>query len=352
MWIAVMMMASSIGVPTDPSRIAGSNVADDCQFPGVVALRAGSISCTGTVVHPRVMVTAAHCLAEGVPDRIRFGESYSSWERRIDVLYCGVDPDYAQTESTADDVGYCVFADPVDIAPIPLLTSCETDALQPGTVAVIAGYGVAEEEDSFYGRKRYAFTTIASELRSDGTIRVGDEGASGCIGDSGGPALMQLADGTWRAIGVLSWSPECGTASSTYLVLADRVAWLEAETGFDVTPCWDEDGAWEDGPDCAGFDADPREFDSDWNHFCDGARIEPVLTCEPIVNDTSTSSSDGSSSSDGASSSSAEDSTSTGEPAASGDGGCGCRSDGDPHARVFAMICMLCALVSRTRRSG
>ncbi len=345
-----MIVAAAVSAPFDPLPIGGSNVADECQFPGVVALRSGSTSCTGTVVHERVVVTAAHCLAEGAPDRIRFGESYTSWERRIDVVECGVDPDYAQTEASADDLGYCVLADPVDIAPIPLLAGCEMDAVHPGTVAAIAGYGVEQDEGGSYGRKRYAFTTVASELREDGTIRVGDEGASGCIGDSGGPAIVQLADGTWRALGVLSQSPACGTGPSTYRTLVDRIAWLEAESGFDVTPCWDDDGAWEAGPACAGFDADPRESDGDWIQFCDGERIEPTQTCEPTIADTSSSS--GGETTDASSSSSSEGSSSTGEPAATSDAGCGCTAHGAPRAGFFAMIWVAYVGVRRTRRSG
>lgn len=347
MWIAVIALAAAIrSGPTEPVPIGGGNVVDDCQFPGVVAIRAGDTSCSGTIVHPRVMVTAAHCLASGVPDRIRFGESYSSWERRIDVLRCDANPDYEESEAARDDFAVCVLADPVDeLAPIPLIAGCETDALQEGTVAVIAGYGVTDEGGA-YGRKHYAFTTLASELRSDGTIRVGDEGASGCNGDSGGPALVQLEDGTWRAIGVLSHSPDCGTGPSTYRVLADRIAWLEEKSGFDLSPCWDEDGAWEQGPECAGFDADPRASTEDWVHFCDGERLQPQQTCEPMLADTSSTSSDGASSS--SSSSSDEGSSSTGDPAASGDAGCGCRSDGDPHTGFFAMIWVAYAIVRRT----
>lgn len=326
MWVATMLAAAAIrGAPTDPVGIGGANIAEDCQFPGVVAIRAGETSCSGSMVHPRVMVTAAHCLADGVPDRVRFGEAYTPYEHRIDVERCEVYPAYLESDAAVDDFAFCVLTEPVDeLAPIPLLAGCEVELMQPGTVAVLVGFGIPAEGES-YGRKHYGFTTVYARLGDGSTVMIGDEGVNGCIGDSGGPAFVQLSDGTWRSVGVFSRGPICGGGPSTYVVLAGRLAWIEEHSGFDLTPCYDDDGEWEASPECAAFAADPRSSDGDWDHYCDGERRDPMPTCEPMQSASSSSSGGDASSS---SSSGAEDSSSTGPSAADASEGCGCTAAG------------------------
>jgi MYXO-CTERM domain-containing protein len=329
--VSVRAPADPLGRRTDPVGISGGNIAAECQFPGVVAFRAGDTSCSGSIVHPRVMITAAHCLADGTPDRIRFGESYSGWERRSDVERCEADPAYADSEHAADDIGYCVLVDPVDdLAPVPVLAGCETQHLQIGTITAIVGFGLEMENGSF-GRKRYAFTTVADELRADGTIVIGDAGANGCIGDSGGPALVELPDGTWRVAGLFSHGPACGGGPNTFRVLADRVTWIEERSGFDITPCFDDDGVWSPSAECDAFDADPRLSEDGWEHFCDGPRITPSATCASPLGETSsgsgaTSSSGGSS---GDTNASAGDTTTSSMLETTSGEGCGCTADPD-----------------------
>ena len=344
-----VLAASVRVVPTDPVGISGGNVAGECQFPGVVAFRAGETSCSGSIIHPRVMVTAAHCIEGGVPGRIRFGESYSGDERRSDIERCEPHPDYAASQSAADDIGYCVLVEPAaELAPIPLLAGCETEHLQVGTIAAIVGFGVAEDGGSF-GRKRYAFTTIASELHADGTIEIGDDGANGCIGDSGGPALVQLPDGTWRVAGVFSRGPLCGGGANTFRVPGDRLAWIEERSGFDVTPCFDDAGSWSASSECDAFDADPRLSVDGWERYCDGERVTPVPTCESSQSETSSDS--GASSSSSSSSDGTDTSTSATSVTSSGDG-CGCATDperrGPLAALMWAFVLMSRGFAQRT----
>ena len=289
------------------------------------------------------MITAAHCLADGAPDRIRFGESYSGYERRSDVERCEADPAYAETQSAADDIGFCVLVDPVEeLAPIPILAGCEVEHLQVGAIAAIVGFGVPEEGGS-YGRKRYAFTTIHDELRADGTLQIGDDGANGCIGDSGGPALLQLADGTWRVAGLFSHGPPCGGGPNTFRVLADRVAWLEEHSGFDITPCFDDDGLWTASPECDAFDADPRVSVDGWERYCDGQRITPSPTCEAMQSGSSTS---GDASSSSTTIGDAQSDTSTSAMLATSDGeGCGCTAHAKGRGEFTPAMSMMWAAV-------
>lgn len=342
---AAWTLFAALVAPHGPVPVSGANLATECQFPGVVSFRAGENLCSGTMAQPRVVVTAAHCLTGGDPGTVHFGETHNPYERKIDVERCVAYPDFAETDTTEDDVGFCVLATPAtELAAVPLLTECELGNIEVGRVAVIVGYGVPDDEGIF-GRKRYAFTTIASGVRGDGSVLVGDAGANGCLGDSGGPALIQLEDGSWRAIGVLSRGPGCGNGPDAYRSLTDRMAWLEQESGFDLTPCHDENGAWAPGEGCAELDADPRIAGAGWDTFCDGPRMVPSSSCEMASGESSSSS--GSGSSDAASSGeSVSDETSTSaamtSPAPSG---CGCGVTEPP---AWPMLCAL--LVIRRRR--
>ncbi len=347
-WAALWLAGVVRIAPAEPQPISGANLADDCQFPGVVSFRAGEELCTGTMVHPQVLVTAAHCIAGGTPATVHFGETHSPYERKIEVARCVPYPEFAETDNATHDLGVCVLERPAEgLALVPLLTQCELAELEPGRVAVIVGYGVAEDGGTF-GRKRYAFTTIFDELRDDSTLRVGDGGANGCIGDSGGPALIQLADGSWRAVGVLSRGPGCGAGADTYRVLADRIAWLEDESGFDLSPCVDDDGAWAPGEGCAELDADPRIAGATWLEFCDGPRMVPSPSCVMGAGDSSSSGG-----SESAATSTGEDGsgeTTTGAAATPSNEGCGCRADTPRADEVLVLGIVLLSIAPPARR--
>ena len=266
--LLALLALASLATPRDPPAVAHGSLAMPCQWPTVASYRTSETKCSATLVHPRVVVTAAHCLQAASPGRIRFGEQYQPAAFLVDVERCGFDPDYPRTLSPASDVGYCVLAEPVEgIPPTPLLAGCETAWLHAGLPAVIAGFGQTESDPEF-GVKRYAFTALAGELRDDGTIPVGDEEVNGCLGDSGGPALVQSPAGTWHALGVLVYGPECAQGPVLYRVLYDRIAWLEAETGFDLSPCHDAQGGWDPGPACSPIALDPLALDTSWADRC------------------------------------------------------------------------------------
>lgn len=254
--------------PPDPAAVAHGSLALSCQWPTVVSLRTSEEKCSATLVHPQVVVTAAHCLEAASPGRVRFGEQYQPAAFIVDVERCGFDPDYARTHAPSSDIGFCVLAEPVEgIPPTPLLAGCETEWLHAGLPAVIVGFGQTETDPEF-GVKRYAFTTLDSELRDDGTILVGDAEVNACLGDSGGPAFVRSPAGTWHAIGVLVYGPACAQGPVLYRALFDRIAWLESETGFDLSPCHDADGGWDPGPACGPLALDPLALDTAWTDRC------------------------------------------------------------------------------------
>ena len=61
----------------------------------------------------------------------------------------------------------------------------------------------------------------------------------------------------------------------------DPVAWIEQESGFDVSPCHDPDGTWNPGPDCGGVPVDPQTGSGTWPSCDPGELSDKENTCGP-----------------------------------------------------------------------
>ena len=239
------------GVPLpEPSPILGGDLVAPCGFPTTVSV--GGF-CTGTLVHPRVVVYAAHC-GDEVP-WIRFGD-------RVDTPGLEVVPEMCATNPIGEygfgtDAAFCRLAEPVEGIPIaPPLMGCEAEAaLQVGQAVTVVGFGLSDDVETPSGVKRRLDTTINSLSWDEVFIGGVDEGV--CYGDSGGPTYVQLEGGEWRSFGITSWGqPGCGYGG--YLsTIVHNIEWIEGTAAVDITPCHDGLGNWDRGPDCTGFETNP-----------------------------------------------------------------------------------------------
>lgn len=321
---------SALALPADdgPHHIVGGQEAGNCEWPSVVSILEDDetpVMCTGTLVHPNVVTTAAHCItAERPVVAVGFGEEGQGDigpQRSVGVIECVGHPQYYQ--QGYPDIAYCMLAQPVtDVPIVPLLAGCEVDFLQPGDEVTIVGYGASygtynedtgEVEATGVGPKRWITQTV--DVVSPGFDEVdmvgGNGSQSACFGDSGGPALVELADGTWRVFGAASRlynpggfpPPEeednvCGTGV-TYGFLSTQMDWLETETGTDLTPCYDDDGSWNPTAGCVAFPTAPGVGNGAWVNGCAGGPTgDADMQCEdPIDPSTTTSTTSGGSSS-------------------------------------------------------
>lgn len=279
-----------------PAEIAGGESVASCGWPSVVLLRGNGYLCTGNLIHPEIVATAAHCIEVMDPDtKVYFGNTANTAQEKVPVDYCTSSPAFVSNgdgtiafDQVGNDWGFCKLAAPVtDVEPIPPIYGCEMDLLQPGAEIVRVGFGKETlATNQFF--KRWVQTSIVSIpfTGANGWPTQLSEGGGGqgtCPGDSGGPSFIRIpesagGDGSWRMVAIQSTQPiedadgnpiECGTEPNNTAVFAQGVDFVETESGVDVAPCFGADGSWDPDFHCQGFPIDPGMGGGTWAMGCE-----------------------------------------------------------------------------------
>lgn len=281
----------------DKLRIVGGTPTRTCHFPSTVALRAGRGICTGTLIHPKVITTANHCITTA-RQTAYFGESERSPAFKVGANCRGLGGKNGVVAN--GDFGYCVLDKEVTNVPIvPVLMGCELEALKKGQPIVLTGFGDTRFKAGNAGTQRQVETPVASGIGQGGVgnreILLGHAQKGSCNGDSGGPAFIDLRTvpefkdkkgAGWRVFGATSREGPGGStcaATTVYGVLAKVIPTIEKQTGIDLTPCFDADGTWNPGPECKDFP--DAVAGGSWNN-CDAGQLSGYShTCGENPND-------------------------------------------------------------------
>ena len=207
---------------------------------GVAALvQGGTLICTATLVAPRVLLTAAHCVPDGALPDAFFGSAPASGGAQLHVLAVLRDPSF-DPATLSDDIAMALLDDeaPAGATPWPLPPAPPT----AGLAIRLVGFGRTAPADTTAPEKRVGTASIASVSAS--AFEFSPSPSQTCTGDSGGPAFATFA-GVEAIVGVTS-SGDPGCAQSATDVRVDAYAsfiapWLAATAEGAAGPgdrCW------------------------------------------------------------------------------------------------------------------
>ncbi|HVD86012.1 MAG TPA: serine protease [Solirubrobacterales bacterium] len=243
------------------ASIIGGRAASIAEFPSVAYIEAhvGQIgfACTGTVVSPRVVLTAAHCVEDlerggFTPSgdyRVATGIANPSQSTAANVfrvsethVFPGFDPGILR-----GDAGILVLSTPTAAPPLPLAGAGDAALYEGGATVQLAGWGLTREnaasppaslrsttmlvqDPAFCRRKTHGFYAPYSPAAQLCTLDQPAKKSGGCFGDSGGPAIGQRADGTPVELGIVSTGgPFCSTKLPNIFTRVDFVSTWVAE---------------------------------------------------------------------------------------------------------------------------
>ncbi len=241
--VAVLLLPAAA-----PAQIVGG--AETSEFPATVALidivdadtGAAIRFCSGTLIRPDVVLTAAHCFQQGEPD----------------LVYFGTDPFVADSGFFVDGASYLEHPSwdgdveewpAYDIALVFLGTDVTTvDPIQERTdnLAVLVstsvtfvGFG-ATESDADNTTKRVGVSDVDEAIDDILLTSLGPGGP--CFGDSGGTAYTGSTPSSYRVAAVSSFVTSANCTDSAGSTRTDLYAgWIEDEAGPWIPPGDDDD---------------------------------------------------------------------------------------------------------------
>jgi secreted trypsin-like serine protease len=259
--------------PEATASVIGGHNATIAEYPSLAFIEGvqatAGYACTGTVVAPRVVLTAGHCVedlesssivepkliavATGISNLQKIQIAQVSKVEQV-LAYPGFDPTQLH-----GDAGLLILTAPVTAPPIALATAADAALYEPGGQLTVAGWGIDNrttghapnqlqaarvpiEEASRCKEGTRRFYPFFDPSRQVCALDAPHFHITTCHGDSGGPAIATRPDGTPVEIGVTSLGDgTCNPASPAVFTRTDQISswvqsWIDAVEAGGPTP--------------------------------------------------------------------------------------------------------------------
>lgn len=211
---SVLGLAACSATPDDGGGLVSStrrnpivNGAPTSDYPATgMLLMQGQPSCTGTVVGPRTVLTAAHCVDGVSPTSLEFGFGPSAGQIQASVQVIGTaqHPKW-DSQQLLNDIAVLTLAEDAPVQRASM--NSFMDAGWVGKQVTLVGYGVTDgPSQSGAGTKRMVDVTI-DQVDATTLHYTTEQGKTACNGDSGGPAYVEV-DGNLVIVGVTSYGDQ------------------------------------------------------------------------------------------------------------------------------------------------
>ena len=266
--LALALPAVAAADSSAQASIVGGHAASITEFPSLTFIEAHEgkhgFACSGTVVAPRVILTAAHCVEEIENGTITPAANYAVATGVTDPSEAGIGNVFHIAETHVfpgfdpgilhGDAAILVLSTPTSAPPVPMAGAADAGLYSGGATVQLAGWGLTSaragqepgglratsmlvQTPTSCKQKTRSFYAAYSQT-AQVCLLATNRASGGCFGDSGGPAIGQRADGSAVEIGITSTGgPNCSTRVPNVLTRVDYVStwvteWIAAvETG-------------------------------------------------------------------------------------------------------------------------